>query len=169
MSLGSQLKRAEMFTTDSSGQPIRRVHRHAIGYTVMPVKETAPHALSHANTETTEEQEEQARKEREARARFDALDSLDVQILRLHLIRKQPREYTMPFPASSREDKEAAGWLFVRYEKKGRIAMMVKSFVGQYTHAEIAERVRLTVHQVRRRLSALDPLLVKFAEMRGWL
>lgn len=168
MSIGSQLRRAEMLSTDSEGRPIRRVSKEAIGYTVMPVKETAPHALSHANTETTEEQEEQARREREARTMFLELSDIDREILRLHLVRKQPREITMPFPASQRDDMEHAGWMYTKTAKNGYV-MMVKTVPSQLTHGEIAERVHLSVSQVRRRLNAMDPSLVKFAELLGWL
>lgn len=168
MSIGNRLRRAEQFSCMSDGRSVY-VHPHSIGYYFMRVKETPPHALSHANTLTTKEMEEEARREREARSRFDALSELDHQLLQLYLARGQARDHTMPFPAASRDDKEAVGWLFVRYEKKGRIAMMVKSFVGRYTHAEIADRLRLSVWQVRRRLNGIDPALVKFAEMRGWV
>lgn len=168
MSIGSQLRRAEMLSSDSSGKPIRKVAKETIGYTVMPVKETRPHALSHANTETTEEQEDNARREREARSRFLDLSDLDREILRLHLIRTAPREVLMPFPASQRDGLERAGWLYTKTSKSGA-AMMVKTVPGQLTHAEIGEQVHLSVSQVRRRLNALDPALVKYAEMLGWV
>ena len=169
MSIGPQLKRAELMSADSSGKPIRKPDRHAIGYTVMPVKETRPHALSHANTETTLEQEDQIRLERGARYKFDNLSVRDREILRLHLVRLDAKEHTLPFPRGEREAKEAAGWLFVRYSgKAGSIAMMCKSFVGQLTYDEIGERIGCSTRTVQRALSAMDPVMVMFAEMRGW-
>lgn len=146
-------------------------HRHdpsKLGNYVVRTKETKPHALSHANTETTEEQEEQARRERDARLKFDKLEPLDRELLRLHLIRTESREVVMPFPASQRDGLERAGWLYTKTSKSGAV-MMVKSVPGQLSHAEIGKRVHLSVSQVRRRLSRLDPALVKYAELRGWL
>jgi len=141
-----------------------------LGNDVIHVHETPPHALSHANTTATDEQLEQERREREARAKFDALAPIDVEILRLSLERLAVRDIEMPFPAAQRRAREDGGWNFVRYRGAGnRFAIMAKSCIGQWTHREIAVRVGLSVWQVRRRLSALDPLLVKYAEMRGWI
>jgi hypothetical protein len=46
MSLGHQLDRAERYATTSEGKRVRPVDRKQIGYSVMPVRETPPHALS---------------------------------------------------------------------------------------------------------------------------
>jgi|SRR5579872_4908738 len=147
-------------------------HRHNpadLGVNVMHVRETKPHALSHANTVTTEEQQELERREREALDGFSGLDPVDREILRLSLARTAARERTMPFPASSREHHEEAGWYFVRYEKKGRIAMMTKSFIGHLRQEDIAAQVGLSVYQVRRRLNGIPGDVVRFAELRGWV
>lgn len=166
----SRISSAELYSTDSSGKRIAQVDKHAIGYTVMPVKETPRHALSNANTDATDDQLELDRREREARSKFDALCQEDRELLRLSLVRTAPREVTMPFPAGQRADKEAAGWLFVRYTGPGkRSALMVQSFAGQPTQVQMASATGLSVHQVRRRLSALDPMLVRYAELRGWV
>ncbi len=108
-------------------------------------------------------------KEREARMQFDALEPVDRELLRLSLAKFPGRERELPYPASMRAHYEAAGWLFVRYENHGRIARMVKSFAGHLTHAEIANRLGWSVWQVRRRLNAMDPQMVRVAEMRGWI
>jgi hypothetical protein len=166
----SALDRAELYSTDSSGKRVAKVDKHQIGYGVMPVKETPRHALSQANTTTTDDQLEDERREREARRKFDAMPAGDRELLRLSLVRTTAVERRMPFPAGQREGLEASGWHFVKYEGKGnRSALMVKSFVGQLTHAHIAECVGLSVYQVRRRLAAMDALLVRYAELRGWL
>lgn len=169
MSIGGQLKRAELMSADSSGKPIRKTDRHAIGYTVMPVKETRPHALSYANTESSDEQLEQDKREREARAKFDELIQRDREILRLHLVRLDSVEHELPFPREQRAEKEAAGWLFIRYSGKAeRMATMCKSFVGQLTYEQIGQSVGCSSRTVQRALSAMDPVMVRFAEMRGW-
>lgn len=169
MSIAGQLRRAELLSEDSSGRKIPKLDKHARGYTVMPVKETRPHALSHANTESSDDQLEQDRRERESRQKFDELDDRDRDILRLHLIRLDAVEHELPFPREQRADKEAAGWLFIRYSGKGeRYATMCKSFVGQLDYEEIGERVGCSSRTVQRRLSAMDPVMVKFAELRGW-
>lgn len=166
----SSISRAELYSTDSNGKRIRKVEKATIGYTVMPVKETPRHALSNANTDTTEQQEDNVRLEREARDKFDKLSAQDLEILRLSLQREAIVERTMPFPAAQRPTREEGGWDFVKYEGAGnRTAIMTKAFVGQLTQTQIAERVGLSVYQVRRRLSAMDPLLVRYAELRGWV
>lgn len=145
-------------------------HKHdpsKLGNHVIRTKETKPHALSHANTLTTEDQLEDERREREARSKFDALTPVDREILRLHLVRTESREYELPFPASEREDKEAAGWLFVRHTRNGMVRM-VKAFIGQLTYEEIAKRVERSERTVQRRLSAMDPSMIRYCEMRGW-
>lgn len=134
-----------------------------------PVRETKPHALSHANTETTEEQENMDTLEREARRLFDALTPLDREILRLAHAVQEPREVKMPFPASMRDEQEKAGWFFVESKNKGRIVMMVKSFAQRLTHSEIGQRVGLTAYFVRKRLQAMTADLCRFAVMRGWV
>jgi len=168
MSIGPQLNRAELFSTDSEGKPIRRVHKHAIGYGVMPVKETRPHALSHANTITTDEQLELEKRERAARTKFDALGELDREILRLHLVVTGAREGVATFPRDQREKLEQAGWLFRKYTTKGTRVEMVRSYVDKLTYEEIGRRVHCSTRTVQRRLSAMDPAMVKFAELRGW-
>ena len=166
----SALDRAALYSTDSSGKRVPKVDKHSIGYGVMPVKETPRHALSRANTEATEAEEELDRRERAARWRFDQLSAEDHELLRLYISRSAPREVQMPYPAGKRSELEAGGWLFVRYSGSGkRTAVMTRSFAGALTQAQIAERMGLSVHQVRRRLSALDPSMVKFAELRGWV
>lgn len=135
---------------------------------IMKVKETPPHALSHANTLTSKEQDELAKREREAQTKFDKLDARDREILRLHLVRTESREITMPYPASKRDEMERAGWLYVKQANKGRV-LMVKSFVGQLTYAQIASAVGVSERTVQRRLSAMDPAMVRFAELRGWV
>lgn len=134
-----------------------------------PMHETPPHALSHANTETTEEQEQMEAMEREARRQFDSLTDLDREILRLAHAVQEPREVKMPFPASMRDGQEAAGWFFVESKNKGRTVMMVKSFAQRLTHAEIGERVGLTAYFVRKRLQAMTPNLCRFAVLKGWV
>jgi hypothetical protein len=165
----SRLEDALLYAEDEHGKPIAKVHKHQIGYGVMPVRETPRHALSHANTDATEEQVELERREREARWKFDALPPIDRELLRMYLDRSAPREVRMPFPAGQRSELEQGGWLFVKYTGQGqRTALMVRSFPGQLTQAQMAAHLGLSVYQVRRRLSALDAAMVKFAEMRGW-
>lgn len=165
----SALTRAELYSEDSTGKRIAKVDKHQVGYGVMPVKETPRHALSNANTESTEAQEEVDRREREARWKFDQLNGEDRELLRLYLARSTPREVQMPYPAGQRPALEASGWLFVKYTGNGqRTALMVRSFSGAATQVQMAAQLGLSVHQVRRRLGALDPSMVKFAELRGW-
>lgn len=165
----SALTRAELYSEDSTGKRIAKVDKHAIGYGVMPVKETPRHALSNANTDATDAQLDLDRREREARWKFDQLPADDRELLRLYLSRSTSREVTMPYPAGQRPALESSGWLFVKYTGKGqRTALMVKSFSGAATQVQMAAQLRLSVHQVRRRLGALDPSMVKFAELRGW-
>jgi hypothetical protein len=165
----SALDRAELYSEDENGKRIAKVDKHQVGYGVMPVRETPRHALSQANTEATEEQQELERREREARWKFDALLNADRELLRMYLDRSTPREVRMPFPAGQRAELEQGGWLFVKYTGQGqRTALMVRSFPGQPTQAQMADQLGLSVHQVRRRLSSLDPSMVKFAELRGW-
>ena len=154
------------YTIGSDQKPIRKREN---SWFVMKAKGTPPHALSHANTESSDDQLEQDKREREARQKLDQLSARDREILRLHLVRLDAKEHTLPFPRGEREAKEAAGWLFVRYEgKAGKFAMMCKSFVGQLTYDEIGERVNCSARTVQRALSAMDPVMVMFAEMRGW-
>jgi hypothetical protein len=188
----SALDRAELYATDHRGERIRKSKREhmdvlcsscstkrsaCIGECCddcwhpeeIPVRETPRHALSNANTEENEMQQEYEVKEREARMMFDALEPMDRELLRLSLTKFPGRERQLPYPASMRRHYEQAGWLFVRYENHGRIARMAKSFPGHLTHSEIGERLNLSVWQVRRRLNAMSPSMVKCAEMRGWL
>jgi hypothetical protein len=168
MSIGSSLKRAELYSTDSGGKRVRGAHKHAIGYTVMPVKETPSHALSYANTVTTDEQLELERREREARTKFDALSAVDHEILRLHLVVTGARDHVATFPREQREQLEQAGWYFRKETSRGARVEMVRSFVGKLTYDEIGRRVHLSGRTVQRRLSSMDPAMVKFAELRGW-
>ena len=168
MGLGTQLERAELFSADSEGNAFRRVDREQIGYSIMPVKETAPHALSHANTLTTEEHQEDERREREARSRFLELDDTDRAILRMHL-QKVSREIVRTFPVKDRSDLEVKGWMFRKHTANGRRVEMVCSFILQPTHEDIGHRLGLSARTVLRRLSALDKALVMYAELRGWV
>lgn len=168
MSIGPQLQRAELMSEDSEGKRIRRPHKHAIGYGVMPVKETKPHALSHANTITTDEQLELERRERACRSKFDALGAVDREILRLHLVVTGARDHVATFPRDQRAELEAAGWFFRKETSRGLRVEMVRSYVGKLTYDEIGKRVHLSTRTVQRRLSAMDPAMVKFAELRGW-
>lgn len=135
---------------------------------VMKVKETPPHALSHANTEASEDQEKQDQRELEARGKFDELDDLDREILRLHLHNTGIRDHVATFPKSQRDELEKAGWFFRKETSRGARVEMVRSYVGKLTYDEIAGRVGCSTRTVQRRLSAMDPVLVKFAELRGW-
>lgn len=166
----SALTRAELYSEDSTGKRIAKVDKHQVGYGVMPVRETPSHALSDANTMLSDKALEFARREREARATFDQLAPADRELLRLYLARSTPREVQMPYPSGQRPALESSGWLFVKYTGKGqRTALMVRSFSGAATQVQMAAQLGLSVHQVRRRLGALDPSMVKFAELRGWI
>lgn len=167
MSIGAQLKRAELMSVDSDGNKIRRVHRHAVGYTVMPVKETPPHALSHANTNATEQQNEMDVRERESRAKFDALDALDREILRLHLIRTERVERTMLILPENLGEYERADWYMKKTARDGRL-VIGRQEAGQLHYDEIGRRVGVDERTVRRRLARMSPLMVHFAEAKGW-
>jgi hypothetical protein len=140
-----------------------------LGSEVMHVRETKPHALSHANTITTDDQLEAEKRERKARLKFDKLPEIDREILRLHLWRGPNVEREQSVPASMRENMQKAMWEFVRYDHAGRTAVMVRSSPDQHNAEDIGRMVYLSASQVRRRLNALDPALVKFAEMLGWV
>lgn len=164
------LSRAELYASDSAGRRIARVARLAIGYTVMPVRETPPHALSHANTTATDEQAELERLERRARRKFDALPPVARELLRLSLVRVGSVERCMPFPAAQRAQRERGGWHFVRYSGPGnRTALMATVVPGYLRQEQIAAATGLSLAQVRRRLASMDRQLVRYAELRGWV
>jgi RNA polymerase sigma factor (sigma-70 family) len=164
------MMRAELYAVDSHGRRIPRVARLAIGYGVMPIRETRRHALSDANTTATDEQNEEERREREARRRFDGLTPEAREILRLSLARGASVERRMPFPSCQRKAREAGGWYFVRYAGPGnRSCVMACRVVRHLTHEEIAEHMGLSVYAVRRRLSSIGRRLARFAELRGWV
>lgn len=164
------LSRAELYASDSAGRRIVRVARLAIGYGVMPVRETPPHALSHANTDATDEQAELDRLERRARRKFDGLPALARELLRLSLLRIGSVERCMPFPAAQRAQRERGGWHFVRYTGAGnRSAVMACVVPGYLRQEQIAAATGLSLAQVRRRLAGMDRQLVRYAELRGWV
>lgn len=157
-----------IYHQDEHGTPIGPPPKDLVGYSILPVHETPPHALSHANTEATDAQLEQDRLERAARSEFDQMLASDREILRLSQRLDGVREVRLQFPRAKREDQEQSGWLFVQALKHGYV-LMVKSFPTQLTHAEIADRMRLTTRQVRYRLSKMSRDLVRFAVLRGWV
>lgn len=141
-SLGGQLARAELFHSER-----KHVDRHAIGYTVMPVKETPRHALS----SPSDEREEQAARDGEVERKLALLNGEEREILRLQS-RKWMEEQHTDVPIEELEKYLEEGWSLVRQEN-GR-AYLAGDFTQCLTYEDIGRRMGLTVAQVHRRVKS---------------
>lgn len=143
----SRLSRAELYSTDSNGNPIRSVDKYAIGYTVMPVKETPRHALS----TPLEEREERIAREGETAAQLALLTDEERRILHIQSRRwMEPREVQVPVDQLASMLDE--GWMLVRQENG--TAIISGDFAMSPTYEDIAHETGLSVHQVHRRVKS---------------
>lgn len=177
----SQWRRAELYSTDSEGKPVKAVDRHAIGYTVMPVRETKPHALS----TPLDDREERIERDGETASKLELLDPEERAVIDLQARRwMEPREMDVPVsdmtPLLSEGwtvvrrgplDRQAPveqvgqliddGWIFVGQENgmatvrlENGMATLAGDFAVHLTYEEIGERLGLSAHQVHRRVKS---------------
>lgn len=177
----SQWRRAELYSTDSQGKPVKAVDRHLIGYTVMPVRETKPHALSRP----TDSRDEETERAGEVAAKLDLLDPQERAVLELQARRwMEPREMQVEAADMARLLDEGwtlvrmgpldrqvssdetwplldAGWVIVGQEGgltmmrlENGLATVAGEFAVHLTYEEIGERLGLSAHQVHRRVKS---------------
>jgi hypothetical protein len=147
MSAGVISYRSWLYSTDETGKRVRAADRKTLGYTVMPVKPTPTHALSHPDDGSRE----QAMVQDGARLRTLArLTPLEEQVLELqerkHAITRQ--RHIAPAELEHHLDE---GWDFVRRDEETNEVTVVREFMDvKHTYDEIAERLGLSVRQVER-------------------
>lgn len=176
----SQWRRAELYSTDSNGNPVRSVDRHSIGYSIMPVRETKPHALS----TPLDTREEKTERDGETAAKLSLLNAEERAVLDLQARRwMEPREMTVPvdglLPLLLEEGWTVVrrgsldrlvgvetvgqlideGWVLIGQENglatvrlENGTATLAGDFAVHLTYEEIGERLGLSAHQVHRRV-----------------
>lgn len=151
MSIGHQLEAAELFSSakDDDGEikPVRKVDRHTLGYTVMPVKPTRRHALSNPSSDF----EERLCAEGEANRKIATLTTEERQALLLQA-RRYVSEHEVKVPADEAAALMDAGWFLVRQEA-GMVTLSGR-FVTERTQEQIAGLLGLSPSQVFRRLKS---------------
>lgn len=140
-----------IFHVDSRGRRIKPAPREMVGYTIVPVNPTPPHALSSPGQVSARE-EDALEEGRYARLRAAAkLSPLEDTVLELQE-RKHKVTRTRTVAISELEELLDAGWVLVS-KRNGR-AKVARDFVdAKHTYAEIAERLDLTERQVARVVS----------------
>jgi CRP-like cAMP-binding protein len=145
----SALDRSELYSTDSSGRRIPAVDKHAVGYTVMPVKETPRHALS----EPSGELEERTRREGARNRKLAELTREERLVYELQLIHTRETDRQMKIPVSMLGEFLAGeSWSLVRQENG--FAIVSGDFSQRLTNEDIARLLGLSVDQVRRRITS---------------
>lgn len=149
MSLADQLHRAELFGYDSNGRRIKKPTRSTIGSTVMPVRETKPHALSHATVVSGDDEEREAKK----RALDAAFAEFTEEERAVWLLQQKGEERTREETIAIGEVARylEAGWDLRRKSK--HTAVVVKSFTS-LNQEEIGQRLGLSRDQVKRRIAS---------------
>lgn len=147
-SFGFQLYRAWVLSTDSNGKPIRPLAKNLVGTSIMPVRETRPHALSRATVVSGDDEVREAR-ERALAAAWETLTEDERRVLDLQRDHYE-REVKETIRLCELGPRLDAGWLLV--SKNARSAVVVKSFVATRTYEEIGELMGLTVSQVHSRV-----------------
>lgn len=159
--LGAQLDRAERYSQDREGRRIQRADRHAIGYTIVPVRPTPPHALSKGIDATTSAEEHLLREGLRSRI-LESLTPLEAAVLRLqgklaHQVEERLRipaghiaEYIRGgytyVPGSERDESRQGLPPIATIEVVGRVEVQVEGL----NYAAIAERLGVSVRQVHR-------------------
>lgn len=147
--MSSALDRAEQFSTDSSGNRIPAVDKHAIGYTVIPVKETPRHALSSPDGELEERMQREGARNR----KLAELTREERLVHDLQLVHTRETDRQMEIPVELLDEFLAGGsWTFVRQENG--IAIVSGDFTQRLPNEDIARLLGITEHQVRRRITS---------------
>lgn len=150
-SLGRQLDAAELYSTakgkDGELEPVRKVDRHAVGYTVIPVKPTRRHALSNPSND----QEERLVAEGEANRKLATLTVEERQVVLLQSKRYvEVREIRVP--ADEAALLLEGGWFLVRQENGE--AVLSGEFVTEMTQDQIGQLLGVSASTVCRRLKS---------------
>lgn len=146
---GTMLSRAELLSTGADGKPFKKVDRHAIGYGVMPVKETPRHALSNP----CDDSEAYVASEGRAERLMATLTSEERAVRKLQALRwREEREITVP--VEELQERLSDGWMLVRQEA-GQ-AVIAADVQEHLSYEEIGLRLGLTVHQVHRRVKSAN-------------
>lgn len=123
-------------------------HRHdprKLGNHVMHVRETPPHALSHAHDETDERMEQQGRAQHE----LDKLTAEERAVLEL-----QAKRWMIEQECEVENDHVQQlldeGWCFVRHHE-GKVVLK-GDFPMHMTYEDIGQRLGLSARQVHRRV-----------------
>lgn len=157
--LGGQLSRAQFYGFDSTGKRIGAIDRSAVGYTLIPVRESPRHALSGGSDTSTEEE---AYREGLRQRIAETLSPLEREILRLQRKLVAFVEERKRIPAGELAEWIRGGYTLIPGSEDteervnlppittvlvvGRVALQVE----QLSHAEIAERLGIPVSRSRR-------------------
>jgi hypothetical protein len=160
MSLGHQLERAERLATTSTGKRVRPVDRKQIGYSVMPVRETPPHALSRGvDNELADAQIVALRKAAFERVLATKLSPIQRAVYELQQRTSWDERYVTISTAEKVELAGDADTIAASRASKGDAWVVKRRFEKRMTQQQIADELGISVRQVRTAIETTHRIL----------